>query len=97
MKTMPLDRRVIEKALQAKGFVRLEGDHTFFIYHSVDGKKTPVRTKTSHGSSHKEIGDGLVGTMAKQCRLTGKDFKNLIDCSLSQQAYEEKLLAASAI
>jgi hypothetical protein len=51
---MPLDRRVVEGALKAKGFVRHEGDHAFFIYYSLDGKKTPVRTKTSHGSGHKE-------------------------------------------
>ena len=29
---MPLERRAVEAALEAKGFKRLEGDHAFFIY-----------------------------------------------------------------
>ena len=46
---MPLERSSVEAALTLKGFKKVEGDHTFFIYHSQAGKKSPVRTKTSHG------------------------------------------------
>lgn len=89
---MPVNRRVIEDALKAKGFVRTQGDHTFFIYYSQDGKKSPVRTKLSYGTSHKDITDNLLSQMAKQCKLTNKDFRNLIDCPLSRSAYEAMLI-----
>jgi len=50
---MPLDRRHVEANLLAKGFKKLEGDHSFFILCDKNGKKSPVRTKTSHGTSSK--------------------------------------------
>lgn len=90
---MPLERGAVAAALTLKGFKRAEGDHTFFIYYSHAGKKTPVRTKTSHGSGHKDISDNLVSQMAKQCKLTTKEFRDLVDCPLSRQEYEAKLVA----
>ena len=94
---MPLDRRAVETALLAKGFKRLEGDHAFFIYYAVAGKKSPVRTKTSHGTSYRDIADGLVAQMAKQCRLTSRDFRDLIACPLSRDEYEAKLVAQGLV
>ena len=94
---MPLDRRTVEASLLAKGFKKVEGDHSFFIFHDKEGKKSPVRTKTSHGTSSKQLDDSLVSKMAKQCRLTNKDFKDLVNCPLSQDAYEGKLAELGAI
>ena len=94
---MPLDRRDVEASLLAKGFKKVEGDHSFFIFHDKTGKKSPVRTKTSHGTSSKQLDDSLVSMMAKQCRLTNKDFKDLVNCPLSRQAYEGKLAELGAI
>jgi hypothetical protein len=74
---MPLERSAVAAALTFKGFKPIEGDHTFFIYYSESGKKSPVRTRTSHGSGYKDISDGLVSQMAKQCKLTTKEFKDL--------------------
>jgi hypothetical protein len=88
---MPLDRRAVESALTIKGFREVEGNHTFFIYYAASGKKSPVRTKTSHGSSHKDISDVLVSQMAKQCKLTTKEFRSLVECPLSRAEYETKL------
>ena len=89
---MPLDRRLVEKGLTEKGFRRIEGDHAFFVYYSESGKKSPVWTKTSHGSRHKEIADGLVSQMARQCKISVQEFKDLIACPLTRRAYEAKLL-----
>ena len=89
---MPLERKAVENALTLKGFQQLVGDHTFFIYYAASGKKSPVRTKTSHGSSHKDISDVLVSQMAKQCKLTTKEFKSLVECPLSRAEYETKLV-----
>ena len=94
---MPLDRRLVEASLLAKGFHRVDGDHSFFIYYDKNGKKSPVRTKTSHGTSSKQLNDDLVSKMAKQCRLSSKDFRELVNCPLSRDAYERKLIELSAI
>ena len=92
---MPRKQADVEKSLLNKGFQAGGGDHNFFVYHSKAGKKTRVRTKTSHGS--KEIDDNLLAQMARQCKLSNKDFGLLVDCPLSRDAYETKLLAAGAV
>jgi hypothetical protein len=86
-----LKRRTVEAALERKGFRRREGDHSFFQYFTRDGKKSAVFTKTSHGSSQKDISKALMGRMAQQCRLGGTDFVALIMCPLSRDDYENKL------
>ena len=40
-------QREVENALERKGFRRSDNDHRKFVYHSTDGKKTSVFTKTS--------------------------------------------------
>jgi predicted RNA binding protein YcfA (HicA-like mRNA interferase family) len=92
---MPRKQDEVEKSLLKKGFLAGGGDHNFFFYHSKAGKKTIVRTKTSHGG--KDIDDNLLSQMAKQCKLTNKDFGQLIDCPLSRDDYEVKLVAAGAV
>lgn len=74
-----------------------EGNHSFFIYCTQAGKKTTVRTKTSHGRGNQDIGDRLTSRMAKQCKLTNADFRQLVDCRLSRKRYEEKLKASGAV
>ena len=64
---MPRPAREVASALLAKGFLKKENDHSFFTLW-VDGKKTIIHTKISHGE--KEIGDSLLGTMARQLGLT---------------------------
>lgn len=66
---MPRDKRKVEEALLKKGFENKEGDHHFYIYHTLQGKKSSIRTKTSHTPKMKEINDGILAQMAKQCRL----------------------------
>jgi hypothetical protein len=88
---LPRDKREVEAALQSKGFSRDERDHRYFIYYSEEGKRTPVKTRTSHGTSTRTLGDDLISQMARQCGVTRKDFLALVDCPLSRVAYEEKL------
>jgi predicted RNA binding protein YcfA (HicA-like mRNA interferase family) len=92
---MPRKQDEVEKSLLKKGFLPSNGDHNFFFYHSKAGKKTIVRTKTSHGG--KEIDDNLMSQMAKQCKLTNKDFALLVDCPLSRDDYEKKLIAGGHV
>ena len=88
---MPRKKTTVEAGLRAKGFEQTEGDHHFFVYVTTGGKKTAIRTKTSHTPKMKEIPDNLLGQMAKQCKLNKQDFLNLIDCPLSTEQYESKL------
>jgi hypothetical protein len=86
---MTRDRKDIEGALLKKGFRKREGDHHFYIYHTIAGLKSRIFTKTSH--SHKTISDDLLSMMARQCRLPRQQFFNLIDCPLTKDAYEQIL------
>ena len=92
---MPRKQREIEKSLTQKGFRAREGDHNYFLYWSIAGKKTAVFTKTSHGG--REIDESLLGRMARQCRLSRADFDRLIDCPLSRDGYEAKLVASGDV
>ena len=92
---MPRKQSDVEKSLQAKGFRSREGDHNYFNYYSKAGKKTAVFTKTSHGS--REIDDSLLSLMARQCKLSNKDFGLLIDCPLDRDTYEAKLIARGSV
>ena len=92
---MPRKQSDVEKSLLNKGFQAGDGDHNYFFYFSIAGKKTIVRTKTSHGA--KEIDDNLLAQMAKQCNLSNKDFGLLVECPLSRNDYESKLIAAGAV
>lgn len=94
---MPREKRKIEDALTGKGFERKEGDHHFFVYVTTQGKKSSVRTKTSHTPKMKEINDGLLIQMAKQCHLNKQEFLNLVDCPLSRESYEGLLLERGAL
>jgi predicted RNA binding protein YcfA (HicA-like mRNA interferase family) len=82
---VPLKARDVESALKSKGFKEVpKRDHKyFFLYHN--GKKTPIRTKISHGES--EIRDKNCSSMARQIKLTGSQFNDFVDCPLSLEGY----------
>lgn len=88
----PRKRRSVEMALERKGFQKNQRDHRKFIYHMDSGEKTAVWTKTSHGSSHKDISPINLGKMAKQCKLDKNDFERLLDCPLSRKEYQARLI-----
>ena len=84
---MPRDKRDVENGLLAKGFQQRDGDHNYFIYHSIEGKKSMAKTKTSLGRGF-DIDDNLLSQMAKQCGVTKQNFLKLIDCPLQRSDYE---------
>ena len=90
-------RAAVEDALQAKGFRRRETHHSYFVFYTAAGVKTSIQTKTSHGRKSADIGNPLIGRMARQCRLSTADFKALVDCSLSLADYEAILVEAGEI
>lgn len=88
---MAIDKRKVEHGLEAKGFVRTNRHHFFFTYYSLDGKKSPNFTKTSHTPSAKVLGDALINLMARQCKLSTAEFRDLIECPMSRVRYESIL------
>jgi len=86
---MPQDADKVRNALASKGFQRSNSKDEMYHFF-VDGKKTAVWTKISHGE--KEIHDGLLATMSrKQLRLSRGQFDQLVECPLSREAYLEIL------
>ena len=76
----------VEKSLKKKGFKQEPGDHKFFVLY-VDGKRTNIRTKTSHCGQ--DIDKYLINQMRKQVHLEEEDIINLIKCPLSEEEYKK--------
>lgn len=87
-----LERDDIEAGLKKKGFVEADTgrDHRFYKLY-VAGKYTGIQTKTSRGTKYKTISTGLVAHMARELKLTSKQFQDLIRCPLSFEGYVELL------
>ena len=88
-------QRDIERGLVKKGFQQTESHHHFFVYHSCEGKKTTVKTKTSHGNQ--ELSSYILQQMARQIYLSKIDFLKLIDCPMSRHQYEEHLVSLAKL
>jgi hypothetical protein len=78
----------IRRSLLKKGFMQAQTHHEMY-YYAIEGKKTSIRTRLSHGA--KEYDDYLLGQMAVQLKLEKMEFLGLIDCSLSGEGYFCKL------
>ena len=85
---MQRDARDIESALLKKGFLKADGDHHYFKYHTTTGLISPIKTKTSYTPKQKTIGDPLLGKMCKQCHLSKSQFLDLVDCPMTREQYE---------
>ena len=81
---MPKDAREVANGLAKKGFRRRENDHAFF-HLWIGEKKTAIYTKISQGE--REIGDNLLSLMARQIKLTKKQFTELVECPMSFEEY----------
>lgn len=78
------------KAIEKKGFVRDNTHHNMFWYY-LDGKKTTIRTRTSHGE--KEFNESLLAERRKQIGLNNKQqICELIECPLSKEGLKQILI-----
>jgi len=88
---MPRRTKDVAKALENKGFTLAKGkDHNYYFLY-LNGVKTSVNTKISHGS-HKDIDDGLLGKMRRQMRLPVKEFNEYMNCTFSKENYINYLI-----
>jgi hypothetical protein len=82
-----LDAKKTHQNLLNKGFRSGKGDHKFLEFH-YNGKFI-LHTKISHGES--ELQDFHIGMMKRQCKLEKREFIDLANCPLSEEAYIEIL------
>lgn len=88
---MPATARQVRQALTKKlGFVSHHTDHELFEL-VVDGRVVAV-TKISHHSSGRDIGDGLLGAMARQCYVSGPTFRGAVACVVIRDAFVSEVL-----
>ncbi len=78
----------VEKALEKVGYINENGDHNRYRLY-IDGKRTDIRTKTSHNGQ--DIGDDLIASMARQIHLSKRDFIKLVNGHISKDEYIEIL------
>lgn len=88
---MVLDGKKAYKNLKKKGFEDSKdhsNDHKYLEFH-YNGKMI-LYTKLSHGSKS-DLNNYLIKQMSTQCKLSKKDFADLVNCPLSAEQYIEKL------
>ena len=84
--------RSVDAALRKKGFLRsVDSDHLVYRLFGSNGELF-ARTKISHGMLGSSLSADLISKMAKQTRLTKKEFLDLIDCPMNEEQYR-KILA----
>ena len=76
----------IANSLLKKGFEEKQASHRQMIIF-INGQKTSIVTFISHGK--KEISDELMHKMARQLRLSHKQFCELVDCSMNGETLKE--------
>jgi len=79
-----ISTRTIKRALTSKGF-REELTHHEMLWFFVDGKRTSLRTRISHGL--KEYSDPLLAQMAKQLNISKYHLEKFFDCTLTEAEY----------
>jgi hypothetical protein len=91
---VPRPARAVDSALLQKGFRSHNSDHVYYYLH-VDGRKTMIRTKISHNA--RDITENLLALMARQVKLTKRQFLELVDCPLTNEQYVRLLRAGNHI
>lgn len=82
----------IAAGLTKKGFIQFsDADHVHFYLSKDANNLSDINTKISHGPKSETIGVELISKMARQCHLSRKQFLDLIDCRLAEEAYREIL------
>ncbi|GAH49896.1 unnamed protein product [marine sediment metagenome] len=88
----PLPTIKIEKAFRQKGLTAKEASghrKWMFLY---KGKYTGIFTKVSRGPKYKMIDDSNLGKMSKQLKfLMLSDFKDFVECPITQEMYLDLL------
>jgi hypothetical protein len=91
---VPWKTRAVRAALLSKGFIADDTHHEMF-WLIVDGKKTSIRTRISHGVA--EYGDNLLALVARQVGLSKKELYSLVDCPMDGEKLKRVLVERGMI
>lgn len=86
--------KAVKGALQSKGFEVGNGDHVF-LFLMVDGRRTPIRTKVSHG--RKVYTDALWKCLKDQLKMDNVQLDGFIKCTFSYDDYLSALREKSLL
>ena len=89
---MPMPTGTLRPGLEARGFVRTSKADKVMTCVTRGGVRISVITHHSLGASGKHVADGVVGAMARQCKLTARQFRDLVKRDLSREEYERLLV-----
>jgi len=79
----------IKRSLLTKGFRKSDTHHQYLILW-IDGMKTNIKTKISHGKM--DYGDALLSAVKTQLKLSNKKLLlDLIDCPMELDDYISEL------
>ena len=84
--------RIVAVALERKGMLHTESHHHLYTK-SVEGV---VQLMTRISRSEDELDDHLLGAMASQCALRKKEFVDLVDCPLTEAAWDDLIRSRSS-
>ena len=93
---VPRKKRDVVRALKKKGFTEVKDKDNNYYFLYINGKKTIVNTKISHGS-HSDISDGLLGEMRRQMCLPVREFNDYMNCTFSKEDYINYLASIGKI
>jgi hypothetical protein len=86
----PIPRRIIEKSLAKKGFVKEEGRNHRLWYFFHEGIKTGIRTPISRGSGYRDYPVSLLKRVQAQLRLDSlRQLDDLLRCPMGGGEYTE--------
>lgn len=83
--------RKAETALLQKGLQRNNSHHRQFQYYTLQGVKTQIRTKMSHSGRGADLSVRLLMMMARDLKLSLKQMESFVECTMTQEQYEEHL------
>ena len=87
-----MNHREVGKALTRKGFSQFHGgSHEKYCFFDENGAKTEIFTVLSRKRRNTVLTKQLAGMMAKQLKITNRQFRDFVECTLDRAAYEEIL------
>jgi len=89
---VPFSAGQVRRALTSKvGFAPSHTDHEIFEF--VHDGRVVATTKISHQSSGRDIGNALLGIMARQCYVPGPIFRGTVACHISKDVFIKEMLS----
>ena len=83
------------RVLVSKGFERSEGKHHTVFYLNVNGKRTSVRTRLSHGG--RRVDEWLQSQIARELHLSKRELRQFIECEISEQEYIDMMIGGGHV